>query len=219
MKSTARFFAMTLFLTFCVGNAWAITATDYDVRSGHPYQTSSGENDGHPEYVLSFEDPDLLAGLTKSYGYCVELNTPFDPNIGFDFATVSLSGDLLKAAWLMDTYSTFTYAGTEITGTTGEDTISALQAAIWHVLGQTVSGYDYVPVGPGAVYTLYQQMIAALPTTFNVADLNSKFALLTSDGQQDLIVRTNPVPVPGAALLLGSSLLGLVGLRRTRRSA
>lgn len=39
----------------------------------------------------------------------------------------------------------------------------------------------------------------------------------TVDGDfDDMIIAAKPVPIPGAALLLGSALLGVVGIRRTR---
>ena len=67
-----------------------------------------------------------------------------------------------------------------------------------------------------AVYKLYTGMLATVASIkdFTVFGLESKFQLLTNGRSQDLLVRTSTVPLPGAAILFGSGLLGLVGLRR-----
>ena len=80
---------------------------------------------------------------------------------------------------------------------------------------------------PDGIKTLYNEMMSAANSK-SLADLKSlgldlKYQILMPNIQlpegtegdfQNLIVRTNAVPIPGAAMLLAPVLLGLVSFRR-----
>lgn len=232
MKMKLKGIVLAMLVLLCAGNAGAsVKLASSSLDAGATYVTGSTfwrnpATTKNYEFNLSFQSP--IEGISSTYGYCVEYNTDFNPRATYGLKGIGGQTTFLQAAWLIDTYSTFTVEKTAIQGTTDAVTISALQAAIWKVLGQTPSSYvpvdSYntwfrkIPVTGDArlVYDLYTDMLAKVASIkdFTVFGLESKFQLLTNRYSQDLLVRTSTVPLPGAAILFGSGLLGLVGLRR-----
>jgi hypothetical protein len=121
---------------------------------------------------------------------------------------VTLTGNELIAAWLMNNYGnkTFTAAGLN-----SVESGVIVQNAIWSVTNQKVAWTT------GTYYNLAQSLIAAVPTT-DLSYLQSSYARMNlftdanfTNRVQDQI-RT--VPVPAAVWFLGSGLVGLIGIRR-----
>lgn len=98
-------------------------------------------------------------------------------------------------------------------------TAAAFQVSVWEIAYETSGTYDVsggnfsVTSGNGAVITDANNWLAALPGSAG----NWQAVVLDSPLHQD-VVTFSQTPVPGAAWLLGSGLLGLVAVRRRRGS-
>jgi hypothetical protein len=95
---------------------------------------------------------------------------------------------------------------------------SALQLAIWEIVSETSSTYS---MGSGSAR--FQAPAASLAQAGSwLANLSSYtpmpgLSALTHPDVQDFVVQLpNPVPLPPAALLFGTALLGLAGIARKR---
>jgi hypothetical protein len=111
-------------------------------------------------------------------------------------------------------------------------TALALQLAVWEVANEDkgTNGYSLatgdfkinsIPAGSAAA--LAQTFLGYIGGLWNNAD-NGSYRALTRDDQQDFVIKVTSdgdtvVPIPAAAWLLGSGLLGLFGLARRRQKS
>lgn len=163
--------------------------------------TVSGWTGGNGEIYLDFGGE-----LDSAWGYCLEKSNTVYQNQTYDCDVIDIASYAggYDVAWL--TYNAYTSQGSAQLGdllSYNTSVISsadqtALQAAIWDVMMNGTSYYQY--------YNGYQETLSSL---FDIAD--------TGDGIQDMLIFNNTsaaVPVPGTGLLLGFGLIGLVAIRR-----
>lgn len=148
--------------------------------------------------------------------YCIDENTTVYVPGSYYAQNVPLTSTELKAAWIENNYAPFLKGAFGTWSNNGHtydalETAIVVQNAMWDVTGQKMawsSGVDY----DLAIY------LASLVPSGDLSYLNSYYARMDlftdsgyTNGVQDLI---RPVPIPAAAWLLGSGLIGLVALRR-----
>ncbi|MBE1425973.1 hypothetical protein H4684_002632 [Desulfomicrobium macestii] len=220
-KMTVLFIGMTLLLFSA--SAHAAVYFDFTIDEGTPANTGSNW-EPYAEFNINFSAS--FQGVTDTFGYCAKFDETIYLNNKYEFTSKAIStlGEY-RAAWLMEEYAFNTGGYNGLSGDDNRDTITALQASIWRLLG---TENQWTPITqPESVQTLYDEMIS-LAASKSLAELTSlglglNYQILMPNIQlhdgiegnfQDLIVRTNAVPIPGAAMLLAPALLGLVGIRR-----
>lgn len=181
---------------------------------------------GHDGALFSYGNGSTLTGAYKFFG----TGDPSNGTLTFDGGTFDIFVDRAFAA---------TSGGTKIASfdlVTGNGSIDTLNVpngdfTIEYVASYIESGYFFTPSGTdmatlalsnvtaftttnASVTTLLNSEIEAALIAANGGDLTSEDFFLSSGGQ----FRINAVPVPSALILLGSGLVGLVGISRRKKS-
>jgi hypothetical protein len=159
-------------------------------------------------------DISSLNGSKLPYLYCVDLFHTISPGVTYNNTDVTTNGvvhsspvnNAIQVAWLLHTY-----------GANGQgDAAIALQASIWHVISPTYSLDANRASDPQKNY--YNTYLGAIPTA-NIPDYVNNFAWISpgitggSTVYQGEVAPT-PTPIPSAVWLLGSGIIGLIGLKR-----
>jgi hypothetical protein len=168
-------------------------------------------------YILAVSNPSGSGNpFVEFSGYCVEPAYSSHTSQVYELLPIAQGTPFAAAAWILSqNYTTLA---------------PAAQAAVWELTWDTAkgNGFDlsadnfrlYGGVNAGDVTTIYNNAIANM-NTFNTSGYviasNPVGSTDWKDSQNYII--HNPVPVPPSALLLGSGLLGLAGLRYRRKKS
>ncbi|UTF49449.1 VPLPA-CTERM sorting domain-containing protein [Desulfomicrobium sp. ZS1] len=211
MQIKMKGLVLAVVLLLCAGNAWA-SLVNINYGKVYNYTLQNWDSISTTQFSINFGD-------FSSYGFCIDPITEISKN-NYSYTLTDLNEDYFSAAYLMHTFAENQY---DIN--TRKETVG-LQAAIWSSVDNN-SNYE-----PLFNYLrqkdYYEYYIDNVPSSFseelqNILKNEYKILIpyLTSiDGseifKQALIVKypSSSVPLPGAAILLGSGLIGLVGLRR-----
>lgn len=216
MKAISKLLVIGFIFLLFVGNVQAATTP---VKFN--FSLDWGIESPFAQFNINF--PDKFQGLSSTFGYCSEYTQGISSGHTYLANTHEVEGNYLKAAWLIDTYAP--------NGTNNDRTITALQAAIWNVLGY--NNAEKPKAEWPKTTKLYNEMIASVSkiSDFSSFGLQDKYEILIPykmiNGEtkpyQDLIVKAptppTPTPIPAAAWIFGSGIVGLLGLRRKRTQA
>jgi hypothetical protein len=217
-----------------VTNASPIDINVFKFVGVNPYQASSLHINGTTynsiatgsyNLDLTVDDAPQWSGTyNNGFSFCVQDQDINPGNKFYDYKLYEIGAEYKNAAWLMDTYRS------TLNPAVPHD-YASLQVAIWETVfeGSTgsfdaSSGNFYVTnlsggVGQANIY------LSALNTAITNGELaswsNGGNYRVASDRDganthQDFIVHRE-VPIPSAVLLLGSGLVGMVGIRRKYR--
>jgi len=187
-KRSGWFLISLLLVALLAGNVYAAPIVSFNVSG------SSGN------WTLDFSVKNTLGGSNEIYFFGVELPTRnitaspsgWDPNEWTSWNNSALGG------------SSINYNNNWITNSTIVNPISN---------NQTFSGFDVLDTEATAPTSVPWFAFAELGTYSG----NDNFLSASNPGFEGF-ASPNSVPLPPSALLLGSGLLGLVGLRRFRKS-
>ncbi|MBE1425977.1 hypothetical protein H4684_002636 [Desulfomicrobium macestii] len=203
-------FMMIAAMLLGIGSAWA-SVVNVDYGTTYSYWASNGQYLPTTQFSLDIDG-------FSTYGFCVDPISSIGKG-NYSYSFLSWTPEFLQAAWLMDNYARFEGAINTRSETVG------LQASIW----SAVTNLNYKPVfntrGQRSTYESWFGSILDSLDDQTLANLQSEYKILlpfltTASGKvlnkQALIVKyhSSPVPIPGAALLLGSALIGMVGVRK-----
>ncbi len=177
---------------------------------------------GNTAYVTDFSvtSGDVSIDASKAV-YCVDLLDEISPGsyygilLPLSTAVPQTGNSYLAAAALLEQYG-------QAYDSDNDSDEERLQLAIWETLYENQNNaYD---LGSGDFKSTSHSFYGTADG-LNLAgqDVSAYRVLRFTDeegnplGKQDLLVKVNSVPVPGAIWLLGSGLLGLVGIGRRRR--
>jgi len=221
MKKLISVMVLSVFLTL---TTMAMASQVTFINGYGPYQTGlGGEFTLAPSADLSWvlgnyvPGKSSLAGTATFQTFCLEVgehvyaNGTYNAAINTNAITggVGLAGDPISigTAYLYSEFAKGTLVNYAFNGTEAEREASAalLQNAIWYLEGEGGAANSYYNL----VNNKFGNAFADNNGAYNVAVLN----LTDANGgfAQDVLVAT---PIPTALWLLGSGLLGLVGLRR-----
>ena len=178
---------------------------------------------GHTGTVATAE-LNLGFGGTTGYSYCVDLaqSITVGTTTGWDALSAESSSQLIRAAYLVDTFHPQLDSLMSTFGVTKQTTIAALQVAVWEVMGEAPGDYDLgsgsfsITKASASLLSLSNLMLGSLANA-NLTSFDSDAIWLQSRTYQDQMFypRVNPIPEPGTMLLYGfGALIAAFGLRR-----
>jgi hypothetical protein len=241
---TRNIFSMLIVIVVLMASAQVALAYQLTFNSSQPYQTGYGgeftvslSGTGAPivlpYYGIGTKDQGGTSGTFQTF--CLEWNehislggTSYDAVLNSENAAVlggtaaSLDPISVGTAWLYQQFAAGTLTGYKYANpgrSNTQNTADLLQKTIWYLEDET--GLGAPAPAPDNIFLLaainqFGSLINAKAsyTGTGVGVLNLDASGSSIARAQDMLVLTAPVPIPAAAWLLGTGLIGLVGIRR-----
>lgn len=230
MKNITRTLIVTALLVASAQAAFAALT----VTTGSDWGTYKNTQNGGGEFTLTLTDTASKSSRTIQT-FCLEtheyirLNSTYDATIntaadhGNHTSNTILGPDTISngTAWLYSSFVQGSLTGYDYSSTAGRQTSAAdLQNAIWYLEGEitSISNNTFYNAALKEFGSYAKATANYDSTASSVRVLNlTKGEHCNTTYAQDVLVAT-PTPIPAAAWLFGSGLLGLVGIRRKKNS-